>query len=51
MTEACGVCDFEGPVEYQSNPYQERAFWSCPGCGTDHEVEWQPGLEPDRWRE
>jgi rubredoxin len=53
QTEACGAsrCGFEGAVEYQSNRYQERAYWQCPDCGTDHDIAWQPGLDNDRWRE
>lgn len=49
--DACGVCPFEGPTQIVSNPHQERAYWSCPDCGTDHDIAWQPGLDDDRWRE
>lgn len=47
---ACGVCGFEGVVEVQINPRQCRAWWCCPDCPAEHELEYVPD-DPDRWRE
>lgn len=47
---ACGLCSFEGVVDVWENPHQERAGWHCPCCHTEHELEWRPELETEKWR-